>query len=39
MSTAVVVLDVLHLLGERDRMSSQKQAKGQRKEKGIEVRN
>jgi len=34
MSTAVVVLDVLQLLGERDRMPSQKQAKGQRKEKG-----
>jgi hypothetical protein len=34
MSTAVLVLDVLQLLGERDRMPSQKQAKGQRKEKG-----
>jgi hypothetical protein len=39
MSTAVVVLDVLQLLGERDRMPSQKQAKGQRKEKGMGVRN
>jgi hypothetical protein len=35
MSTAVVVLDVLQLLSERDRMPSQKQAKGQRKEKGM----
>jgi hypothetical protein len=33
MSTAVVVLDVFPLLGERDRMPSQKQAKGQRREK------
>ena len=39
MSTAVLVLDVLQLLGERDRMPSQKQAKGQRKEKGMGVRN
>jgi hypothetical protein len=31
MSTAVLVLDVLQLLGERDCMPSQKQAKGQRK--------
>jgi hypothetical protein len=35
MTTAVAVLEVFPLLGERDRMPSQKQAKGQRKEEGI----
>jgi len=33
MSTAAVVLDVFPLVGERDRMPSQMQAKGQRKER------
>lgn len=37
MSTTAVVLNVLPFLGERDRMPSQKQAKGQRIEKGIGV--
>jgi len=37
MSTAVVVLDVFSLLGERDRMPSQKQAKGQRIRSGTGI--
>jgi hypothetical protein len=35
MSTIVLVVDLFPLLCERDRMPSQKQAKGQRKKKGV----
>jgi hypothetical protein len=37
MNTVALVLDLFPLLGERDGMPSQKQAKGQRKRKGIVV--
>ena len=37
-NTSVLVLDLFSLLGERDRMSSQKQPKGQRREKGRGLR-